>query len=61
MSVLLSPGVVIEARGRLVDQLSKFGGRPIPAVTRAEIADWLISSGWLAEAYFATGDDGAES
>ena len=49
MNVKLSPGVVIEARNRMVAELSEFGGRPIPAATRADIADWLISSGYLAE------------
>lgn len=53
MSVKLSPGVVIEARNRMVVELAEFGGRPIPAATRAEIADWLISSGFLAETYFS--------
>lgn len=47
-----SPRVVIAARGALIKQLGEIGGSRLTDQGREEIADWLISSGHLADSFY---------
>ncbi len=49
-----SPRVVIAARAVLIDRLKTIGGSRMTDAGAAEIADWLISSGNLADSFYET-------
>lgn len=47
-----TPRVVIAARDGLIKQLGEIGGSRLTDKGREEIADWLISSGHLADSFY---------
>ncbi len=49
-----SPRVVIAARAVLIEQLKAIGGSRMTDAGAAEIADWLISPGNLADSFYET-------
>lgn len=48
-----SPQVVIAARNRLIEDLKGVGGERLSQPNREVLADWLITSGYLSETYYA--------
>lgn len=46
------PKVVIAARAELIRQLGEIGGSRLTGEGKEEIADWLISSGHLADSFY---------
>lgn len=46
-----SPRIVIAARAALIKQIAQIGGR-VTETGREAIADWLISSGNLADSFY---------
>lgn len=47
-----SPKVVIAARNSLIAQVRTIGGSRLTDAGSEEIADWMISSGYLAESFY---------
>lgn len=47
-----APAVVIATRNYLITDLASNGGDRMTQPQREALADWLISSGYLAETYF---------
>ena len=51
-AALQRPIVVIATRNRLIVELGENGGDRLSQKDRESIADWMISSGYLADTYF---------
>lgn len=47
-----SPAVVIATRAQLITDLGGHGGDRMTQPQREAVADWLITSGYLAESYY---------
>lgn len=48
-----APQTVIAARTRLIGELATVGGERLTQPNREALADWLITSGYLSESYYA--------